>query len=71
MLHFEGHAVELGPAHGNGALDIDGRECDEGGLSRFQGFDYSVQPGYVWHNLNSLGILEDGSSRSKRLNRSD
>ena len=49
VFHFEGDAVELGACHRNRAFDIYWRERDEGGLTLFQGFDYAVKAGYVWH----------------------
>src|SRR5574341_356869 len=49
VLHLEGDAVELGARHGNGVFNIDGRERDKSGLALFEGFDYTVKAGYVWH----------------------
>ena len=40
---------KLGARHRNRAFDIYWRERDEGGLALFQGFDYAVEAGYVWH----------------------
>ena len=42
MFHLECDAVELRAGHGDGTLDIYRRECDEGGLALFEGFDYAV-----------------------------
>jgi hypothetical protein len=59
MFHFKGDTVELGSRQRDRAFAIHRTERDKGRLTLFQGFDYTVKAGYVWHTGSfAIGLLE-------------